>query len=246
MPAAHIELCYSDFLKADYSGKIVAYNGVAVDKCVTDIRSLYEAWVERTQPVGNWTTICDDDDDDDGDGDDDDVDGDDDDDDEDCDDDDDEWYSNEQWNRVEDDEINMALSALSPPYPALACQSCLRPIGSLLLRAASACPLFDARSMRVRYLQPPMQLGFTLSQPSLELASLQPWCRDSTQRAQLLCCSCPLSLLVFRLARAANRREGSRSSELTTMARIMRRCVNGCAKRLWSGRKCESGDDVAM
>jgi hypothetical protein len=103
---------------------------------------------------------------------------------------------------------------------------------SLVLSAAAAC----RRSLRARrYLQPPAQLGFTLSQRSLELASLQLWFRNNAQRAQLLCGSCPLSILAFRLARAVNRRDGSRSFELRAMARIMNRCFGILAWMLWTG-----------
>jgi hypothetical protein len=102
---------------------------------------------------------------------------------------------------------------------------------SLVLSAAAACPVFGPRSSRAHHLQPPAQLCFTLSQRSLELAYS---CRDSRQRVQLLCCSCPLSILAFRLARAVNRHEGSRSSELRATACIMRRCFGGFAWRFWS------------
>ncbi len=74
---------------------------------------------------------------------------------------------------------------------------------SLVLNAAAACPIFAPRSARAHYLQPPASLGFTLSQRSLELASLQLWCRNSKQRVLLLCCcSCHMSTLAVRLARA--------------------------------------------
>ncbi len=105
----------------------------------------------------------------------------------------------------------------------------------LLLSAAAACPIFDLRSMRAHYLQPPAPLAFTLSPRALELASLQPWCRDNTQRAQLLCSCCPLSTLAFRLPRAVNRHHGSSSFELNATARITQRCFSVFAWRLWPG-----------
>ncbi len=104
----------------------------------------------------------------------------------------------------------------------------------LVVNAAAACPIFGPRSLRAHPLQPPAQLVFTTSLRSLELASLQPRCRDNTQRAQLLCCSSPLSMLAFRLARAVNRRDSSRGFELMVMARIMKRCFSLFAWRPWN------------
>jgi hypothetical protein len=105
-------------------------------------------------------------------------------------------------------------------------------IMALVLNAATACPILGRRRSRAHYLPQPALLGLTLSHISFERASMQLWCRNSKQRSQLLCCSCPLSILAFRLSRAVNRREGSRSSELRVMARIMRRCYSGFAWRL--------------
>ena len=107
----------------------------------------------------------------------------------------------------------------------------LRHITSVVLNAAAACPIFDRRS--VHYLQPPAPLAFTLSPRALELALLQPWCRDNTQRAQLLCCCCPLSTLAFRLPRAVNRCDSERDLERSATARIMRRCFGILAWRRW-------------
>jgi hypothetical protein len=106
-------------------------------------------------------------------------------------------------------------------------------IASVVLSAAAACPIFDLRSMRAHYLQPPAPLAFTLSPRALELASLQPWCRDNTQRAQLLCSCCPLSTLAFRLSGAVNRYERQRDFERSATARIMRRCFGIFAWRRW-------------
>ena len=109
----------------------------------------------------------------------------------------------------------------------------LRHITSVVLSAAAACPIFDLRSMRAHYLQPPAPLAFTLSPRALELASLQPWCRDNTQRAQLLCSCCPLSTLAFRLSGAVNRYERQSDFERSATARIMRRCFGIFAWRRW-------------
>ncbi len=117
----------------------------------------------------------------------------------------------------------------SPPNPQL------RHAASLVLRAAAACPVFDTRSSRSRFLQPPAQLVFAISlQRAFELASMQMCCRDNTQRAQLLCSCCPLSALAFRLPRAIIRQEGNRSFERSSMARIMRRCFAVLAWRIWT------------
>jgi hypothetical protein len=62
----------------------------------------------------------------------------------------------------------------------------------LVLSAAAACPIFGPRSLRAHYLQPPAQLGPTLSQRSLEHAQ-ELLCGDNKQRVQLMCFSCPLS-----------------------------------------------------
>ena len=115
-------------------------------------------------------------------------------------------------------------------------RSHIRHIASVVLSAAAACPIFDLRSMRAHYLQPPAPLAFTLSPRALELASLQPWCRDNTQRAQLLCSCCPLSTLAFRLSGAVNRYERQRDFERSATARIMRRCFGVFAWRRWIER----------
>lgn len=106
-----------------------------------------------------------------------------------------------------------------------------------MLNAAAACPVFDRRSLRAHYRRPPAQLVFTLAQRALELASLQPWCRNNAQRARLLCRSCPLSTLAFRMCRAFNRRASNRSFEVGAMAHVMKRCFGILAWRLWTGFK---------
>jgi hypothetical protein len=85
----------------------------------------------------------------------------------------------------------------------------------LVVNAAAACPISGPRSLRAHHLQPNAQLVLTTSLRSLELASLQPRCRDNLQRVQLLCCSSPLSVLALPLARAVNRRDSSRGASST-------------------------------
>jgi hypothetical protein len=109
----------------------------------------------------------------------------------------------------------------------------LRHTVSLVFHAAAACPIFGRRRVHLQYLQLPVLLGMRLSQRSLERANVQLWCHDNKQRAQLLCCSSPLSMLAFRLARAVNRREGSRRFELTAIARVMKRCFSVVALRFF-------------
>ena len=127
---------------------------------------------------------------------------------------------------------SLFVTPLSSFFPQIR-EKQLRHITSVVLSAAAACPIFDLRSMRAHYLQPPAPLAFTLSPRALELASLQPCCRDNTQRAQLLCCCCPLSTLAFRLSGAVNRYERQRDFERSATARIMRRCFGILAWRLW-------------
>ncbi len=104
--------------------------------------------------------------------------------------------------------------------------------------------------MRAHFLQPPAPLAFALSPRALELASLQPRCRDNTQRAQLLCSCCPLSTLAFRLPRAVNRYDSQRDLERSAMARIMKRCFGISAWWRWIGLiegalmiACDGDDD---
>ena len=130
---------------------------------------------------------------------------------------------------------SLFVTPLSSFFPQIR-EKQLRHITSVLLSAAAACPIFDLRSMRAHYLQPPAPLAFTLSPRALELASLQPWCRDNTQRAQLLCCCCPLSTLAFRLPRAVNRCDSQRDFERSATARIMKRCFSIFAWRRWIER----------
>jgi hypothetical protein len=97
---------------------------------------------------------------------------------------------------------------------------------SLVLNAAVACPVFSRQSVRAHYLQPAEQLKFKLSQRVLEIASLQLWCRGKQQRLQILRSSCPLSILAWRLACAADRHEGHRNMEQRVAALIIKRCLS--------------------
>jgi hypothetical protein len=70
----------------------------------------------------------------------------------------------------------------------------------LVLNAASVCRIFDRRSMRAHYLQPPRTLGIAPSLRTLQFASQCPKCRDYRQRLRLLCISFPLSIVALGLA----------------------------------------------
>jgi hypothetical protein len=96
---------------------------------------------------------------------------------------------------------------------------------------AAACPIFGRRCVHAHYLQPPAQLGIGPSQRRLELASLPQWHRDN-QRLPLLCCSCPLSLVAYRLARVTGRQESHGKTVLfhgRCMAVIKKRCLSNAA-----------------
>ncbi len=108
---------------------------------------------------------------------------------------------------------------------------------SLVLNAAAASLVFGRSGARARTLLPSAQFGFTMSQRSFELASLQ-WCRSPgsvtrKQHAWLVCCSCPLSMLASRLAHAVNWRESNRSFAHKAIARIMKQCFSVTARWLW-------------
>ena len=102
----------------------------------------------------------------------------------------------------------------------------------LVLNAATACPVFERRTARAHYLQPPLQLAFKLPPRLLELASLQPWCHGNKQRVRLLCCCCPLSVVAFRMTRVTGRHECHRAVEQRAIVRIMMRCFSMLALRI--------------
>jgi hypothetical protein len=85
--------------------------------------------------------------------------------------------------------------------------------------------LFVRRSARAHCLQPPVQR-------LVELSCMQLWCRDSTQRAQQLCCCSPLSMLAIRLTRAVNESQCCRSFERWAVLRVMKRCFSSVVRRL--------------
>jgi hypothetical protein len=100
---------------------------------------------------------------------------------------------------------------------------------ALLKRIATACPIFGRR------VSPPAHLMSAALKRREHPSSLQMWCRNSRQRAQLLCCSCQLSFAAFRLARTVNRHAGSRSFEHRAMAIMMKRCYSVLAWQILMG-----------
>jgi ubiquitin-protein ligase len=100
----------------------------------------------------------------------------------------------------------------------------------LVLNAAASCPIFDARSLRAHYLQPPAPLAPTLSPRSLERALLQELLfRDNKQRVQLMCCSASLSTVACRLSGVSNRSEACQHWQV--VGSIMKRCFSIFAAR---------------
>jgi hypothetical protein len=101
---------------------------------------------------------------------------------------------------------------------------------ALVLSAAAACPIFVRCPVRALGLQPHALLRMAPSQRLLEqLAALQLRCRRS-QRLPLVCCGCPLSTVVFRLA-CANDGGSSVSVQRKAAALVMRRCLGNLARR---------------
>ncbi len=79
----------------------------------------------------------------------------------------------DEWNDFENDEIDRAIEAMSPPFPWCVCNICFRRSVCLVLNAAAVCPAFGRRSACAHYLQPPAPLGFILSQCASEIAIYQ-------------------------------------------------------------------------
>jgi ubiquitin-conjugating enzyme E2 D/E len=131
--------------------------------------------------------------------------------------------------RRNSDEYNRMVQEWVMLYATPFCE--LRPI-YLVFHAAAACPIFGPRSVRAHYLQPPAQLGLTLSQRLLDCPLLQQslLCRVK-QRLQLMCFSCPLSTLACRLVAASNRSEVVTHVHWQVISSIMRRCFGGFALR---------------
>ena len=72
-----------------------------------------------------------------------------------------------------------------------------------------------------------------LSQRRRAHASLQDKVYLGKERLQLLCCGCPLSALLLRMATVVDH-SGRTSIEHAHVACIMKRYLSGVARRLWS------------
>jgi hypothetical protein len=104
-----------------------------------------------------------------------------------------------------------------------------------LLAASSALVVFGRCRVPAHGMQRPALLGTMLSQRLTARVSLHGKLRLGKERLQLLCCGCPLSALLLRLATVVDR-SGRTSIEYTYVVCIMKRYLSGVARRLWS--KC--------
>jgi hypothetical protein len=110
-----------------------------------------------------------------------------------------------------------------------------------VLAAASALVVFGRCRVPAHAVQRPALLGTMLSQLWRARASLQDKVYLGKERLQLLCCGCPLSALVLRLATVVDY-SGRTSIEYTYLVCIMKRYFSGVARGLWS--KCmQTGSD---
>jgi hypothetical protein len=106
-----------------------------------------------------------------------------------------------------------------------------------VLAAASALVVFGRCRVPALVVQRPALLGTMLSQGWRAHASLQYKVCLGKERPQLLCCGCPLSALLLRLATVVDH-SGRTSIEHMHVVCIMKRYLNGVARRLWS--KCSA------
>jgi hypothetical protein len=104
-----------------------------------------------------------------------------------------------------------------------------------VLAAASALVVFGRFHVPAQVVQQPAHLGTMLSQRWRAHASLQDKVHRANERLQLLCCGCPLSILLLRLATVVEH-SGRTSIQHMHVVCIMKRCFSGVARRLWS--KC--------
>ena len=111
-----------------------------------------------------------------------------------------------------------------------------------VLAAASALVVFGRCRVPAHVVQwLSAMLGTMLSQGWRAHASLQDKVYLGNERLQLLCCGCPLSALLLRLATVVDH-NGRTSIERTYVVCIMKRYLSGVARRLWS--KCmQTGSD---
>ncbi len=106
---------------------------------------------------------------------------------------------------------------------------------SPVLAAASALVVFGRCSLSARVVQRHALLVTTMSQRSTARVSLKRKLYLGKERLQLLCCGCPLSALLLRLATVVDH-SGRTSIQHVHAICIMSRYLNGVTRRLWS--KC--------
>jgi hypothetical protein len=103
-----------------------------------------------------------------------------------------------------------------------------------VLAAASALVVFESCRVPAHVVQWLSEaLGNILSQRRLAHGSLQDKAYLGKERLQLLCCGCPLSALLLRLATVVHH-SGRPSIERMYVVCIMKRYFSGVARRLWS------------
>ena len=110
-----------------------------------------------------------------------------------------------------------------------------------VLSAASALVVFGRCRVPAHVVQRRALLGTMLSQRWRARASLRDKVYLGNERLQLLCCGCPLSALLLRLATVVDH-SGRTSIQHMYVVCIMKRNLSGVARRLWS--KCmQTGSD---
>ena len=102
-----------------------------------------------------------------------------------------------------------------------------------MLAAASALVVFGHYRVAAHAVQQPALLGTILSQRWRACASLQDKVYLGKERLQLLCCGCPLSALLLRLATVVDH-SGRISIEHMHVVCIMKRYFSGVACKLWN------------
>ena len=102
-----------------------------------------------------------------------------------------------------------------------------------VLAAASALVVFGRCRVPAHFMQRPALLGTMLSQHRRAHASLQDKVYPGKERLQLLCCGCPLSALLLRLATVVDH-SGRPIIEHMHVVCIMKRYLSGVARKLWS------------
>jgi hypothetical protein len=100
-----------------------------------------------------------------------------------------------------------------------------------VLAAASALVVFGRCSLPAHVVQRLSLLGTMMSQRWCALASLRDKAYPGKERLQLLCCGCPLSALLLRLATVVDH-SGRTSIQHMYVVCIMKRYLSGSALKL--------------